>query len=70
MKVTKHGKRYTEIEFKCTHCGCEFIALDIECDKFPDFWDKQGRLVRQRRCQCPECYDFVFSYKRPMEKNE
>lgn len=64
MKVIKHGKRYIEIEFKCTHCGCEFVALDKECDKFPDFWDKQGHLVRQKRCQCPECYNFVFSYKK------
>lgn len=64
MKVTKHGIKYAEIEFKCSHCKCEFTALEKECDSFPDFRDRNGCLVRQRRCICPECHDFVFSYKK------
>ena len=63
MRVIKHGEGYEEIEFKCKHCKCEFVAFKRECET-RSFTTFKGVTVKEANCYCPECGNKTFSCKK------
>lgn len=61
MRVIEHGKFYGEIIFKCSYCGCKYIAYKKEC-KEEYLSNEFGQEVTKFIHSCPECstINYIF----------